>query len=332
MAYSIKDVAKEAGVGIGTVSRTLNGSGYVKQSTRERVMAAVEKLKYSPNPIARNLSSHSTSIIAVLIPDITNPYYSRIVRGITTQLEDTAYALVLYNTNDDLDAELSILEALRAQDNAGVIFAPIREKNSAALQAVERLQRSGVPVLLMDRDLQGAHCDRIFPDNRTGAKSAVGHLLGLGHKNVAIIAGSDETTPGRERTLGWRDAYAERGTEADSSLVFMGDFSFESGREQAGRILRDDRDIRAIFCCNNLMTYGCLRTIQSDAADRDVDIVGFGDPELGPRPELAYIFSSPAEIGSAALAMLVSRIREKDAECSRKRERLRRIPTRLILS
>lgn len=330
MAYSIKDVAKEAGVGIGTVSRTLNRSGYVKQSTRERVMAAVEKLNYSPNPVARDLSAKKPSILAVVIPDITNPFFSAIVRGITAQLENSSYTLVLYNTNNSAQTEASILESLQAKDIVGLILVPNEEENAPALAQVEQLQHDGIPVVLLDRYLLGARCDRVLLDNRTGSKEAVCYLLDHNWHHVAIITGSQTTTTGRERMQGWMDAYAAHGLTPAPDLIFSGSFQFEDGFAQTRHILQKREDIDAVFCCNNLMTLGCLRALQADPTARRLAVVGFDTLDHYLSASVSFVCAPATDMSRRALSVLLDRIHEKDAVCQKTTAQELRIQTHLI--
>ncbi len=310
MGYTIKDVAKLAGISIATVSRVLNNSGYVKESTRERVMEAVSQLGYAPNIIARSLSRSSSDTIAVIIPDITNPFFSEAIRGITAVLNNTAFSLVFYNTNEDPHMEQRALESLQGRGIAGLIFAPEQENNPATAEHIRKLQSAGIPTVLLDRDLIGVDCDRVLIDNVTGARRATESLLAAGHRYIAIIHGPENTTPGRERLQGWREALCDHGVIPAPELCFPGSFTYESGLEQSRAILADAPGVTAIFSCNNVMTLGCIKALRDAGLliPDDIALVGFDGLDSTLCGNISHVSRPTVEMGKEAVNILLQRI------------------------
>lgn len=310
MGYTIKDVARLAGVGIATVSRVLNNSGYVKQSTRERVMDAASQLSYAPNIVARSLSRSSSDIIAVIIPDITNPFFSEAIRGITAVLNNTSFSLVFYNTNEDQYVEQRALESLQGRGIAGLIFSPEQENNPVAAEHVRKLQSAGIPTVLLDRDLMEVDCDRVLIDNVTGARRATESLLAAGHRRIAIIHGPENTTPGRERLQGWREALCSYNITPAPELCFSGNFSYESGLEQTIAILSTAPDVTAIFSCNNIMTLGCIKALRDAGRliPEDIALVGFDGLDSTLCGNISHVSRPTAEMGKEAVNILLRRI------------------------
>jgi DNA-binding LacI/PurR family transcriptional regulator len=315
---TIYDVARLAGVSTATVSRSLNGTGQIAPGTRAAIDAAVEQLGYRPNTIARSLVTKSTQTIALLLPDITNPFYAALVSGIQQHALEAGYTMLLCTTEGDPEREEQYLSLLRAKqvDGAlvdGLVLPPDR---------VARFVADGFPIVCLDRDVDSASVPLVQVDNRLGAKLATEHLLSLGHTRVAHVAGAPELGISEERVAGYREALAEAGIEPDPALVAVGSFMVEGGYGAAKSLLADGSPT-AIFAANDLSAIGVINAIVESGkrVPADVSVVGFDDLHLSAytTPPLTTIHQPAREIAERATQLLL------DLSSGRKVRRFRHV-------
>lgn len=301
---TIYDVARLAGVSTATVSRSLNGTGQIAPATRAAIDAAVEQLGYHPNTIARSLVTKSTQTIALLLPDITNPFYAALVNGIQQRALEAGYTMLLCTTGGDPEREEQYLNLLRAKqvDGAlvdGLVLPPDR---------IARFVADGFPIVCLDRDVDSASVPLVQVDNRLGAKLATEHLLSLGHTRIAHVAGAPELGISEERTAGYREALAEAGIEPDPALVVVGSFTVEGGYV-ATRSLLADSSTTAIFAANDLSAIGVINAIVESGrrVPADLSVVGFDDLHLSAytTPPLTTIHQPALEIAERATQLLL---------------------------
>jgi len=311
---TLKDVANLAGVSTATVSRVLNNFPHVADETRSKVLWAMEQLGYRPSRVARRLRVEATQILGLIIPNIANPFFPSVTRGI----EDIAYAnehtLLLCNSDDDLAKESLYVDVLQAERVAGIIICPADENTTSC----EPLLRNGVPVVAMDRRLCRFDVDTVLVDNVKGACQATSHLIRLGHGRIGLIGGPSSITTGRERQEGYEKALREHGIELDQSLIKIGNFKQDSGYQKTCELLEMDDPPTAIFAANNLMTLGALNAIHEKGLNipPDVAIVGFDDMPWAPSldPPLTTVAQPTYELGRRAADLLLKRIADKDRE------------------
>lgn len=309
---SLQQVAARAHVSIATVSRVLNHSDKVVPETRAAVEKALRELGYRPSRVARRLRMKDgrAHLVGLIIPDIQNPFYAEIARGV----EDTAYAnnyaLLLCNSDESLEKERFYLEVMRDESVDGLVLPPFSETDEAVMEMV----RIGMPVVCVDRSLAKAKTDLVEVDNYHGALEAVNHLLDKGHKHIGLIEGRTQVSTSRERRRGYLDALAARGVAARKELMRAGDFKQESGRVLANELLGLKRPPTALFVLNNLMTVGALAALHQRGVrvPQDVAVVGFDDlpwaEALDPPPT---VVRQPAyEVGVQAMELLLKRISE----------------------
>jgi len=311
---TIKDVASYAGVSKATVSRVLNNHAYVADDVRTRVQQAVDTLGYHPSRAARRLRANSSDILGLIIPDIENPLFQSLVRGV----EDTAYAqqmnVVLCNTDDIPDKQKVYLRLMQAEQAAGVIVVPTHPDDRAVLEPV---REAGMPIILLDREVANFEVDTVKVDNVHGAYVATRHLILLGYKRIAVIAGTQNLTPGHERLRGCYHALKDMGVAIDESLVKIGNFKIESGYDLTHELMKAAHPPDAIFVSNNLMTLGALRALHelSVRIPEDVALVGFDDmPWAGDlNPPLTAVAQPGYEMGQQAVQLLLRRLAQPDA-------------------
>ncbi|GHJ37249.1 LacI family DNA-binding transcriptional regulator [Streptomyces sp. TS71-3] len=321
---TIHDVAARAGVSTATVSRFLRGE---RIRAAEAVRAAVEELRYRPSAAAQSLKSGRTRTIGVVVPDITNPYFAAVVKGMESATRERGYRLLLANSDESVEREDELLADLVHQVD-GVILAPATEGDRTPL----RLRDAGVPVVFVDRDLVGSEqFDTVLVDNHEGGRLAARHLLALGHTRIAAINGDQNTTPGRGRREGFTSALREEGLAMADGHDLIGDFREDSGYQLTLSLLSLRQPPTALFTANNLMTLGALKALHDMRVDlpRQFSLIGFDDLDTGPllRPPLTVVDRPMVEQGVLAMRLLLQRLEDAGDDPSPRRVVL---ATRLI--
>lgn len=300
---TIYDVARLAGVSTATVSRALNGSGQIAPATRAAIDEAIQQLGYQPNNAARSLVTRSSQTLALLLPDITNPFYAELVRGVQDRALEAGHTMLLCTTEGDPEREELYLNLLRAKQVDGVlvdglVLPPPR---------IMRFVREGLPIVCLDRDIDATQVPLVQVDNRLGARIATHHLLDLGHRQIAHVAGAPDLGISTERVAGYRDAHRGRGSVAPH-LIAVGGFTEEGGYEATRRLL-ESGTFTAVFAANDLSALGVLSAL-ADAGRRvpgDVSVVGFDDLRLArfTNPPLTTVHQPAGAIARKATELLL---------------------------
>ncbi|HYP18355.1 MAG TPA: LacI family DNA-binding transcriptional regulator [Opitutus sp.] len=309
---SLQEVARRAKVSIATVSRVLNQSDKVVPETRAIVEQALRDLGYRPSRVARRLRMKDgrAHLVGLIIPDIQNPFYAEIARGVEDAAYAAEYALLLCNSDEDPEKEQFYLEVMRSECVDGIVLPPFDETDAAVAEMV----RSGMPVVCVDRSLSKVKTDLVEVDNYRGAFEAVAHLIEKGHKQIGLIEGRTDVSTTRERRRGYLDALAEGGIAVRKELMRAGDFKQESGRVLAGELLDLRKPPTALFALNNLMTVGALMAVHQRElrVPQDVAVVGFDDLPWAESldPPLSVVRQPAYEVGKQAMELLLKRIME----------------------
>ncbi len=306
---TIHDVAASAGVSPATVSRFLNG-GRVRQSVA--IGRAIDELGFRPSALARSLKSGSTRAIGVVVPDITNPFFAAVVKGIESVTRDDEYDLYLCNTDESVEREHRVVASLMAKKVDGLLMAPATEH----AEPPSHLLSTGVPTVFIDRQLAEGDFDSVLVDNEGGAAQAAAHLISLGHERIAMISGPLETTPGRGRYEGFVEALRAAGLELRVEHTAFSDFRASGGYQSMLRLLAVQPQPTAIFVANNLMAMGALRAIH-DLGLRipdDISFLSFDSLDLGELldPPLTVIDRPMEEQGVLAMRLLLNRMEHRD--------------------
>jgi LacI family transcriptional regulator len=301
---TIYDVARLAGVSTATVSRALNGTGQIAPATRAAIDAAVAQLGYRPNTVARSLVTKSTQTIALLLPDITNPFYAALVSGIQERALESDHTMLLCTTEGDPEREEQYLGLLRAKQVDGVLVDGL----VLPPDRIARFVRDGLPIVCLDRDVDSTSVPLVQVDNRLGAKLATAHLLSLGHRRIAHVAGAPELRISEQRIEGYRDAHHDVGIQPDPGLLAVGSFTEEGGYD-AARSLLERGDFSAVFAANDLSALGVLSAITESgyAVPVDISVVGFDDLRLSrfTNPPLTTIHQPAREIAERATQLVL---------------------------
>jgi LacI family transcriptional regulator len=308
---TIKDVALLAKVHAATASRALNPSTRDMVSTRtaNRVIEAAKSLGYAPNSAARSLRTKTSSVAGVIIPDLRNPVFPPIVRGIEDGLREAGYMALLGNTDGDEDREKELLAAMRGRQTDGFILATSRRGDPFPAEA----GGFPVPTVLVNRRTDANDIPSVTPDNTAGVYATVRHLVELGHRRIGHVAGPQDLSTGWERYRTFLDAMATHDLPVDAKRVtFSTAFTEEAGLVAALPLLAADPSITAIVAGNDLIALGCYRALEQHGlrCPDDVSVVGFNDmPFLDrQRPKLTSVRIPHYEIGIESARLLLERI------------------------
>lgn len=305
---TIYEVAALAGVSPATVSRVLNGVSVSPEKSR-LVREAAERLSFTPNRTARSLRMQSSEVIALVIPDIENPFFTAMARGVEDVAQAAGFSVVLCNTDDDPDKEARYLGIIASENMAGIILATTGDQAD-----LKRHTERGRPVVAVDRAPYGVDVDTVLVDNVGGGRSATTALYERGHSTVACITGPASVATARQRAAGWEDVVRARGGEPGPYLRYA-DFRVGGGRRAMSELLALPSPPDAVFVANNLMSVGALQVlVEAGRTPVGMGIASFGDL---PFPVLAPIGISivplPArQLGETAARMLIARINGDD--------------------
>ena len=312
---TVLDVAKRAGVAPITVSRVINNSGYISQTTRERVEAAVKELGYVPNTLARGLRSKRTNTLALVVTDITNPYFTSMARGVEDVAGDSNYTVIYCNTDESETKEEKYANILAQKQVDGVLLVPAGGND----RTIRFLGSNGIAVVVLDRRVSGVETDFVRSDSVNGAYRLAKLLIGLGHERIAIITGSKNVSTAVDRVTGYKQALIEAGL-IENELVYYGEFNQQSGYELTKQAMMQSPKPTALFGANNFIMLGiikALRELQLNVPD-DISVVGFDDfpKAMLVKPFFTAIVQPAYEMGRVATELLLDRISgDSSKEC-----------------
>lgn len=306
------DVARIAGVSASTVSHVLNGTRKVNHATRLRVEAAIEETGYRRNGVARSLAAGRTHTVGLSISALTNPYFGSLVHAVERALSDAGYVLIVGDSHDDVTSEQRVTGSLLDRQVDGMIVAPAAGSERVTLPEIVR---TGTPLVLIDRGVD-AGCDQVGPENFASARSLTEHLLGLGHRRIAVVRGLAGISSTIERFDGYRAALADRGIAVDPALVLDGDSNTDvAEREVHALMSRADRPT-ALVSLNNAMTIGTLKALRvlGLSIPDEVAFCCFDDFEWSDlfEPRLTAAAQDVETIGATAVELLLCRMRGID--------------------
>jgi LacI family transcriptional regulator len=312
---TIHDVAKRAGVAPITVSRVINNSGYFSQATRARVEAAIAELEYMPNRLASSLRSKRTNTLALVITDITNPFFTTLARGVEDTASDAGYTVIFCNTDESEIEERKYLQVLLQQQVDGILLVPARS-NAVSLEVI---RKQGTPVVVLDRRMPpGANVDVVRCENEDGAYRLTRLLIELGHRHIAILSGPMGVSTAEDRLAGYQRALIEAGLRPDPNQIIYGAFNQTSGYDMIQRLLAITARPTAIFAANNMIGIGALKAIRDIGlrVPEDFAMVSFDDlpPNLLTFPFFTVAAQPAYDMGRTATQLLLARLAGKAPE------------------
>lgn len=310
---TIRDVAKRAGVATMTVSRVINNSGYVSDATRAKVEAAIEELGYIPNMLGPSLRFSQTNTLALVVVDITNPFWTVMARGVEDAAQEKHYNVILCNTDEDPKKQDQYLTMLLKRRIDGILFVPVDDR----ADSVERIQKQNVDIVLLDRRIANVNVDIVCGDSFGGAYQLARHLIDLGHEHMAILAGPENISSSTERVAGFQQAMKEAGLEHSLGNVYWGSFRQNPG-DSARVALQSSPCPTAFMTGNNFIAYGALRVMAQEGlkVPDDVSLVTFDDfpASVNPTPFLTEAAQPAYEMGYQATQLLLARLQDEGPE------------------
>jgi LacI family transcriptional regulator len=310
---TIKDIAREAGVSVATVSRVISANPNVNAQTRENVLAVIARIKYQPSAIARGLVSQQTKTLGVVVSDISSPFYPQVIRGIEDTADADGYTIILLTTNDDLDRHARALHVLRSQRVAGIVHGSARLDDPALRALVE----GEIPVVLVNRGLPRAGTTQVLLNNRRGAQIATEHLIELGHRRLLHLAGPSFAQNAQDRAAGFRRAATLAGLSEEEARIIPVGFhqvaDMDAVRATLHEVLsRDDRPT-GVLAVDDVLAVWTMELAICDLGmnvPRDLAVVGFDDSYLAASRlvGLSTVAHRPYEMGVRAARLLIDRV------------------------
>lgn len=298
---TIRDVSKLAGVSVATVSRTLSHPGKVTEKTRDKVHAAIQETNYKPDILARNFRTRKSSTIVVLVPDIANPFFSRVIRGIEKQAQSLGYSVLLGDTQGMREREITFTNMVSTSQADGIIqldsHIPFEDQNKVT-----------APIVNACDCVRGTDLPSVQLDNISAAEKMTDHLLSLGHRNIAVISGPEENSITQDRLSGHIKALEKSGIKFNPTNVFQGDYSIPSGVKATEEILKLSPRPTAILSMNDEMAMGAIHQAKQSgiSVPDDISITGFDDISFAEYsdPPLTTISQPAEDFGTTAMTML----------------------------
>ncbi|WP_169717451.1 substrate-binding domain-containing protein [Comamonas serinivorans] len=310
MAVSIHDVARLAGVSISTASRALNKAGRVSEETIDKVQAVADRLGYQPNAIARTMRSKQSHAVGVIVSDISNPFYGRLVKLLERQLADLGYASFVASSNNDIATEVKLIRFLMSRKVDGLILGPCQ---TDAIAHVAH-EVTGTPTILFDRDGRG-DLSSVKVDHYLGTTLAMQHLLGLGHRRIALLTPGSQIQPIQDRVQAYADSLRAAGLPYDPQLIVFADSSMNFAPAQAERLLLLDDRPTAFLCLGTRILAGVVAAIRNARLQipRDVNVLSIGDSDFAElhSPAITSLAWDVSAVSQAISTLLFDRMQKK---------------------
>ncbi len=316
MSVTIKDIARESGMSISAVSLVLNDRPCrISQEKKEQIRQIARLHHYEPNQVARSLVTKKTRMLALILPDIENAFFSSLAKRIVNRCRQEGYLLIIANSNDQYSQDRELLRNIAARGVDGLFLIASNESYLDNAALLKDLQKLPIPYVMVDRVYDGFACDRVLFDNELGARLAVRHLLSMGHTRIGCVSNM-ESNNGRARLQGYRNALREANLEYTPAYVAKGDYHFDSGFAAAQALLQTD--VTAAFVGNDMMALGFLKYLYNRGlrVPEDFSLVGY-DNSLSPfvlGVALTSVAQDPQLLGEEACRLLIDKLREKNAE------------------
>lgn len=308
MAVTIRDIAQHARVSVTTVSRVLNERPDVKEETRDKVNAAIEELGYSPNIVARGLVLKRSHVLGFIVPDITNPSFPELARGIVSRARKYGYSVMFYDTNHDRRVEKEAIKLLRSKQVDGIILS----FNEANKEELERLKHENFPIVQIYRKSSNSVVPTIALDNVASGYEATKYLISQGHRRIGHITTGELVQSGAERLAGYRKALEEIGIPYDPELVQTGFNDAEAGRECMKNLLALTAPPTAVFACHDIMAAGAYDAVFAEGLriPDDLSIIGHDNIQVSQliHPKLTTVDTYKHQLGEKGVDLLIEQI------------------------
>ncbi len=308
---TIRDVAKRAGVSPITVSRVINNFDYVSEENRRRVHAAIAELGYVPNTVARSLRSKRTNTLALVLTDVSNPFFTTVARGVEDTASKAGYTVILCNTDESEAEQQKYLDVLIQKQVDGILLVPA----TSGPDSVRFIQKYSTPLVILDRRVVGAEADIVRADSEGGAYALVKMLIELGHRRIAMMSGPHGVSTAEDRVAGYRRALAEAGIRVEAKRITYGPFSRKTGYEMTHRAMGIQPRPTALFAGHNFMAIGAMQALREMEmrVPEDVAVVCFDDLPLDflTVPFFTMAAQPAYEMGKKATELLLARLADE---------------------
>lgn len=311
MPITMKDIANEAGVSVVTVSRALNNKPDIEENTKKRIISIAEKAHYRPNQLARSFRTKKTNTIGLIVPDISNPFFSRIAMSIEIESYAAGYNLVVCNTNEDQEIEIQSVYNLIGRRIDGLIIAPVQNKSQHIVEFIEKK----IPIVLIDRCFDDVDTNVVISDNKDSAFKAMTYLVKLGHRRIGFVSGRKNLSTVRNRRSGYLEAVQKFHLDENQNLIAGNSFTFQSGYEAGLKLLSLPNPPTALLISGNMITIGVMKAIleRGLSIPKDISLIGFIDNYCAPYLicPLTSISHPLQEMGKQAFKLLLKNIESK---------------------
>ncbi len=308
---TLKDIAKLAGVSTMTISRYFSAPDKLSKGTREKVKLLVEKYSYSPNVLAKSLITRKSGLIGVVVPDIRNPFFSQLYFELETCLEPMGYCLMLCNSKENASEEEKLIQLLTSRQVEGFIIVPVDAGN------IELLNSRNSNYVLVERTIESIQANSVASDHYQGAYLAVEYLLELGHRNIAILCGNIDIKPFYDRLQAYKDALKSYGIPIKNELICESELDIEAAKQASLNLINSQKEITALFSCNNLMSFGAINSIYKSNMTIPDDISFAAFDEL-PRtefliPSITFVIQDTKKLAESAVSLLLKQISNENS-------------------
>ena len=304
---TIREVAREAGVSVGTASRAMNRAGRVSERAIAAVTQAARRLGYEPDTVARSMRTGSTGVIGLLVSDLANPLYASVITAVEANLQAAGYALLIANTHNDAGREKALIDLFRRRRVDGLILAPCETETPEMLEGLAR----ELPLVMLDRDI-GPTGTGVHVDHREGALQATRYLLGLGHTRIALLTPASALRPGRERIAGFREAFRERRLKPSAKLIRAEKSAMEFAFGETLSLLSATEPPTAFLCLGTRILSGVLHALRQSGRQvpADASVISIGDTDLSQlfNPAITSLTWDLDAVGRALAQLLLKRV------------------------
>ena len=313
MAATMKDIARRTGLGLATISSYFNG-GNVREKNRVKIEEAIEELHYEVNEVARGLKTNATKTIGVVIPELNNTFCAEIITEMEDVLRSHGYATIVCDCRTDKKLERDAVEFLSRKRVDGIINMPVDTEGTH----LKKFQKTGKPIVLIDRKIQDLSCDSVLVDNEKAAEDAMRVFFQAGHRKIGIIGGPEEISTAQERLQGYRSAYEKQNLPIQESLIYHGDYTIQGGVKGLEKLVTDNPDMTAVFVTNYEMTMGAVIGVNELGLKipEQLSLIGFDNLQFARacNPKLTIVAQPTPGIAREVAGIMLKRLEEGEGE------------------
>ncbi|WP_231734180.1 LacI family DNA-binding transcriptional regulator [Calycomorphotria hydatis] len=313
---TLQDVADAAGVSVSTASRSLNGLAEeyrIRESTAELVRESAKRLGFQPSLVARSLRLKKTGLVGMVVPDLSNPFFSAIAREVTVSAESEGFSTLLADSGDSVEKERTLIEQLVARKVESLVVCPV----GVEFDHLKRVHQQGMPLVTVDRCSASSNLVQVTSDHLSGARQAIDFLVEHGHRRIGILQGLPGSLPCELRLQGARESLAHVGVEWDSELVAGDEFTLESGYRSACKLLKDSPEVTALFAMSTPNAFGAFRAAMEfgRSVPNDLSIIAFDDAPFAEFMEVpvTVVAQDIKKLGRTAAGLVIEQVKSNQA-------------------